>query len=156
MKRIAVGAMLVSVGVSLSGCKTVPDKNNVEQAVMDAQHHWEEALKQFEPESMESLLAEDDLQTDFRGVVQDKASWLHDFKSVTANVHSGQTQWQISFNDEKVRVFGNAAVVTGQGTFNGKRKGAPVSHVIRFTNIWVKRRDAWQLVNYQATPIQAP
>ncbi len=154
MKRIAVGAMLVFVAVFLSGCKTVPDKNNAEQAVMDAQHHWEEALKQFAPESMESLLAEDDLQTDFKGVVQDKASWLHDFKSVTANVHSGQTQWQISFSDERVRVFGNAAVVTGQGTFNGNRKGAPVSHTIRFTNVWVKRRDAWQLVNYQATPIQ--
>ncbi len=154
MKRIVVPAILVIVTVFQSGWKTVHDTSEVEQAVMDAERHWEEALKRFDPESMQLLLAEDDLQTDFKGVVQDKTSWLHDFKSVSAAVQSGNTQWEISFEDEKLRVFGNAAVVTGQGTFNGKRKGSPVNHVIRFTNVWAKRRGAWKLVNYQATPIQ--
>ncbi len=42
---------------------------------------------------------------------------------------------------------------TGEGTFNGRRKGVPVNHVIRFTNVWTKRGD-WQLVNYLATPIE--
>lgn len=153
MKRIVVAAMLGFVAVPLSGCKTVHDTTDVARAVIDMERRWEEALKQFDVASMQSLLAEDDIQTDFQGVVQDKASWLHDFKSVAANVHSGVTQWEISFVDEKVRIYGNAAVVTGQGTFNGKRKGRPVSHVIRFTNVWVRRRGAWQLVNYQATPI---
>ena len=154
MKRIVVAAMLVFVAVSLSGCKRGHDNSDVEQAVMDAQHRWEKALKQFDPESMQSLLAEDDLQTDFRGVVDDKTSWLKGFKSVAANVRSGISQWEISFDDEKVRAYGNAAVVTGRGTFKGVRKGVPVNHILRFTTVWVKRGDAWQLVSYQATPIE--
>ena len=154
MKRIIVTAILVLVAVSLSSCKPVHDNSTVEQAVMDAQRRWEKALQQFDPESMRSLLAEDDLQTDFRGLVQDKGSWIQSFKSVATAVHSGNTQWEISFADEKMRVYGNAAVVTGRGTFNGVRSGAPVNRVIRFTTVWVKREGAWQLVSYQATPIE--
>lgn len=153
MKRVVVAAVFVSVVVSLSVGKTVQE-NRVERAVTDTQRRWEEALQQFDSEAMQSLLAEDDLQTDFRGVVQDKASWMQDFKRVAANVRSGKTQWQMSFDDEKVRGYGDIAIVTGRGTFNGRRNGAPVNHVIRFTNVWVERRGAWQLVNYQATPIE--
>ncbi len=155
MKRILVAAALVLVVVSLSVGKTIHE--NGEQAVTDTERRWEEALKQFDSDAMQSLLAEDDLQTDFRGLVQDKASWIQDFKQAVANVHSGESQWAISFDDEKVRVYGDAAIVTGQGTFKGHRKGgAPVTRVIRFTNVWVKRQGAWQLVNYQATPIALP
>jgi len=153
MKRIVVAPILVFVAMSLSNCKPVHDKSDVEQAVMDAQRRWEEALKQFNAESMQSLLAEDDLQIDFKGVVDDKASWLQSFKAAAANVHSGYSQWEISFDDEKVRAFGDSAVVTGRGTFKGVRKGAPANHVIRFITVWVKR-GAWQLVSYQATPIE--
>ena len=154
MKPVVIAVMLAFVAVCLSACETVHDNSDVEQAVMDTQRRWEEALKQFDPESMQSLLADDDLQTDFKGVVDDKASWLHGFKSVAANVRSGITRWEISFDGEKVRVYGNTAIVTGRGTFNGQRKGTPVNHVIRFTNVWVKRSSVWQLVSYQATPIE--
>ncbi len=152
MKRIIIAALFISVVVPVCGGQTLHE-NSVEQAVTDAERRWEEALKQFDTTAMRSLLAEDDLQTDFRGVVQDKESWMQDFKRVAANVHSGKTQWEMSFDDERVRVFEDMAVITGRGTFNGRRNDVPVTHVIRFTNVWVKRRGAWQLVNYQATPI---
>jgi hypothetical protein len=154
MKRIVITAMFMFVAVCFSGCKRVHDNSDFEQAVMDAQHRWEKALKEFDPESMQPLLAEDDLQTDFKGVVDDKTSWLQGFKQVVANVRSGISRWEISFDDEKVRAYGNAAVVTGRGTFKGVRKGAPVNHVFRFTTVWVNRGAAWQLVSYQATPIE--
>ncbi len=159
MKPILAAAALVSVIVALSAGQTTHD-NSAQQAVMNAERRWEEALKQFDPEAMQSLLAQDDLQTDFRGVVQDKASWIQSFRQVAANVHSGKTQWEMSFSDEKVRVYGEVAIVIGQGTFKGsghiqgKRRGVPVNHVIRFTNVWVKRRGGWRLVSYQATPIE--
>ncbi len=155
MKRTLVAAVLVSTVVSLSAAQKIGGRS-VEQAVMDAEHHWEEALKQFDSEAMQSLLAEDDVQTDFKGVVQDKASWIESLKQVAANVRSGQSEWEISFSDEKVRIYGDVAIVTGQGTFKGHGKGgAPVTRVIRFTNVWVNREGALQLVNYQATLIEA-
>lgn len=78
MKRILVAAALVLVVVSPSVGKTIHE--NSEQAVTETERRWEEALKQFDCDAMQSLLAEDDLQTDFRGLVQDKASWIQDFK----------------------------------------------------------------------------
>ncbi len=153
MKRIVIAVLLLSVVLPVRGGQTIHE-NSVQRAVTGAQRRWEEALRQFDSEAMQSLLAEDDIQTDFRGAVQDKASWMQDFKRVAANVHSGKTQWEMSFDDEKVRVYGDLAIVTGRGTFNGRRNGAPVNHVIRFTNVWVKRGGAWQLVKYQATPVQ--
>jgi ketosteroid isomerase-like protein len=159
IKRFVVAAMLVFVAIPLSNCKRVHDNSDVERAVMDAQRHWEEALKQFDLKSLQSLLAEDDLQTDFRGEVQDKASWLEAVKTVAASdrsldagAASPRHRWPISFDDTKVRAYGNTAVVTGRGTYKGLKTGVVI--VIRFTNVWVKRRGAWQLVNYQATPIE--
>jgi ketosteroid isomerase-like protein len=156
MRPVIVASLLLVafVAVSLSGCKPAHDNSDVEQAVMDAQRRWEKAFKQFDPESIQSLLAEDDLQTDFRGVFQDKAGWLQDFKHVAARVRSGVTKWESSFDDEKVRTYGNAAVVTGRLTGKGVVRGAPVNHVVRFTTVWVKRKGAWQLVSWQATPIE--
>jgi ketosteroid isomerase-like protein len=152
---IVVAASLVLVAVLFSNCNRLRDNHAVEKAVMDAQHHWEEALKQFDLNSMQSLLAEDYSQTDLRGKVQDRASWVDFFKSYVIAVHSGDAQFQISFEDTKVRVYRNVAVVTGEGTFKGQRKGVPVDNVIRFTNLWVERRGVWQLVSYQATPIES-
>jgi len=69
-------------------------------------------------------------------------------------VHSGDAKFDITFEDAKVRVYGNAAVVTGGATVKGQRKGVPVNNVTRFTNVWVKRRGTWQLISYQATPVE--
>src|SRR5215471_5904650 len=57
----------------------------------DTERRWEEALERFDREAMQSLLAEDDLQTDFRGAVQDKASWIEAFKQAASNVRSGES-----------------------------------------------------------------
>jgi ketosteroid isomerase-like protein len=152
---LVVAASLIFVSLLFSNCHRVRDNHAVEQAVMDAQHHWEEALKQFDLNSMQSLLAEDYQQTDLRGKVQDRASWLEFFKSYVTAVHSGNAKFAISFEGWKVRVYGDAAVVTGGGVFMGQRTGmAPVNNVIRFTNVWVRRRGVWHLVSYQATPIE--
>jgi len=110
---------------------------------MDAQRHWEEPLKQFDLKSIQSLLAEDYSQTDLRGKVQDRGSWVEFFKSYVTAVHSGDAQFEICFEDTEVRVYGNAAVVTGEGTFKGQRKAVPVNNVFRFTNVWVERRGIW-------------
>ncbi len=159
MKRFVVAVMLVFVVMAPANSKRVRDNGDVERAVTEAQHHWEDALQQFDLKSLQSLLAEDDLQIDFRGEVQDKASWLDGVKTIAASdrsldpaAASPRHRWPISFDDEKVRVYGSAAVVTGRGTYKGLKTGNVI--VIRFTNVWVNRRGAWQLVNYQATPIE--
>ena len=101
---IAVATALVFVALLFSNCNRVRDNHAVEQEVVDAQHHWEEAVKQFDLNSMQSLLAEDHQQTDLRGKVQDRVSWLEFFKSYVTAVHSGNAKFEISFEGRKVHV----------------------------------------------------
>ena len=142
--------------MSLCACETFGESTGVEQTLMQAQHRWEDALKRFDLPAMQSLLAQDDMQIDFRGLTQDRASWLHDFGAATANVRSGSSRYEMSFDDETVRQFHYVAIVTGRLSVKGQRKGGFVNRIVRFTTVWLRRSGSWYLVNYQATPIVTP
>ena len=51
-----------------------------------------------------------------------------------------------------VRVYGDAAVITGRSTIKANVDGQPVTGDYRFTDVWVKRDD-WQAVASQVTRI---
>ena len=44
-----------------------------------------------------------------------------------------------------VRIYGEAAVITGRSTIKAKVKGQDVSGEYRFTHVWIKRSDRWQV-----------
>jgi ketosteroid isomerase-like protein len=113
MNPLVVAAIFGCTALALTGCTTVSPGGNVEKTVTDTQRSWEDALKQFDLQSLQALLAEDYSQIDLRGKVQDRASWLEFFKPFVTAVHTGDAQFQISFEDETVRVYGDTAVVTG-------------------------------------------
>lgn len=153
VKRIVHLLGMSFLGLSLCGCQTLGEDTGVQQAVMQAQHRWEDAFSRFDLPAMESLLAQDDMQIDFRGLAQDRASWLHDFGAATANVRRGDSRYQMSFDGEVVRQYHNVAIVTGRLSVIGQRETGSVHRTVRFTTVWVKRSGSWHLVNYQATPI---
>jgi len=49
-------------------------------------------------------------------------------------------------DEMKVRVYGDAAVVTGRDTIKETYKGKDTSDQYRFTDTWVKRAGRWQCV----------
>jgi ketosteroid isomerase-like protein len=53
----------------------------------------------------------------------------------------------------RVRLFGDVAVVTAQGTARGRYKGQRADMVFAYTRIWVKRNDLWQAVAAHASPV---
>jgi ketosteroid isomerase-like protein len=62
-----------------------------------------------------------------------------------ALVKSGETvikSWVLA--DMKVRVYGDAAVVTGRSTIKETYKGEDVSGQNRWTHTWVKLAGRWQ------------
>lgn len=141
------------VGISLCACETVGEDTGVQRGLIQAQHRWEDALRRFDLPAMQSLLAQDDTQIDFRGLAQDRASWLHDFGAATANVRSGASRYEMSFDEETARQYHDVAIVTGRLSVKGKRNAGVVERTVRFTTVWVRRSGSWYLVNYQATPI---
>jgi len=53
-----------------------------------------------------------------------------------------------------VRIYGETAVITGRSPI--KVKGQDVSGEYRFTHVWIKRSDRWQVVASQVTRIADP
>lgn len=56
-------------------------------------------------------------------------------------------------DEVEVRLFGDAAVVTGRTHARGSQSGAPFDVTLRFTDVFVCRSDQWQAVASHATLI---
>jgi carboxymethylenebutenolidase len=58
--------------------------------------------------------------------------------------------------DRRVRLFGDAAIVTGIWCTRTLREGKESAGAGRYTRVWVKRNANWQVVSWQITPIVPP
>jgi ketosteroid isomerase-like protein len=66
------------------------------------------------------------------------------------------TQSEPSTVDEvDVRVFGDAAVVTGRTHARGTQAGVPYDITLRFTDVFVRRDGQWQAVASHATQVRS-
>jgi ketosteroid isomerase-like protein len=148
MRRV----ILVSLVATLAACADLGGASHY--TVQDAQGQWEQALQHFDLDSLNRLLSDTYVQTDLRGKVEERSPWLEYFKPFAQAVHAGEAHFNISFSDQRVRVYGSAAIVTGAATFTGNMKGRAVDNHIRFTNVWVKENGAWRLASYQATILE--
>ena len=64
-----------------------------------------------------------------------------------------------SADDVKVRVYGDAAVVTGRATIKGQLKPTPdatqdISGQYRYTRVYVKQQGQWRLASFQFAPVR--
>jgi len=85
-------------------------------------------------ETIDRILAPDWSVTNALGQVQTKEQVMRDaFQSGTLKVRSA------TVDEIKVRLFGNAAVVTGQSLSEGLYAGRPFRAILRFTDVFVKR-----------------
>ena len=57
--------------------------------------------------------------------------------------------------DARVRVYGNAAVVTGQTRMQGRFGEQPFGAHSRYTHVYVRSGGGWRLASAQGTPIAA-
>lgn len=107
-----------------------------------------------------SLMADEYIQTDISGHVQDKATWFKEyFDPVAALIKAGKFRWEVyEQKDLQFRVYGDSAVV--MGLLEAKGAGArwvPQTHTwaadpnaslsgtFRFTHVYIKRNGKWLL-----------
>jgi ketosteroid isomerase-like protein len=113
---------------------------SAEQELMKLENEWAEAWVKMDAVFFERIEADDYMWTSPWGAVFTKADDLALAKSGRDVVMS----WVLA--DMKVRVYGDAAVVTGRDTIKETYKGKDVSGQHRWTNTWVKRAGQWQCV----------
>ena len=110
-------------------------------------------LKRFESavkndlDALGKLLGDDLTYTHSTGALQTKAQLLGDLKS-------GKLQFKkIEPSDLLVRVFGATAIINGTAKIAVVSDGQPKDVTVRFTDAWVKRGGAWQMVAWQSTKL---
>jgi len=107
------------------------------------------AMCEADAKTLEELLADSLVYTHSYGGADSKASYLDGIRS---------KKWQYQAVErpiEDIQVHGDCAVVTGQVRIQLLSSGQPKKLNSRFTNVWVKGRQGWQMVAWQSTPLPA-
>ncbi len=127
-----------------------PAASSVEQTLTKIEHDALAAILKRDVAAFGKFFADDAVITTPDGSVQTKAQLL-------ADVKSGDLVLQASdISDMKVRVHGDAAVVTYMTNDKGKYKGQDITGQYRWTDVFVRRAGAWQIVAGHGTPIPKP
>lgn len=98
--------------------------------------------------ALSSVYADDLVYVHASGVEDSRASLL-------ANLQAGKTQYLgLRREEQRVRVFGDAAVMHGAFTaeviMNGVERRFPAS----FTSVWVRTEGSWRMKAWQATSVK--
>jgi len=143
MKRIAIAVSVVvlvlAVSVSAQPNQEVEKQYAFKkrmspgQELIKLENGWNDATVKHDWAFFDQILADDYIGTDFDGNVGTKPQFLQSLKSGESVMTSSIT------DDMKVRIYGDAAVVTGRTTtVNEQYKGKDISGQYRWTDMWVK------------------
>jgi ketosteroid isomerase-like protein len=91
--------------------------------------------------TVEQIIAPDWISTGADGAITTRADLLRNVFDLRAFEVLGLTTDDIS-----VRVFGDAAVVTGRTQVKGRAATIEYASTIRFTDVFIRRHDRWQAV----------
>ena len=158
MRATCISSLLIALAIGTYAQVPTP-KSAAEAEVLAALAERDKAFVVGDEKAVARFMADDYLQTDVVGHVQDKATWLKEyFEPLSANIKSGEFHWEaFQRTDLQVRDFGYVAVVIGVQSYKGKMHLAGKNlqpskqgkdrppHEIRFTQVWVKRDGGWKL-----------
>lgn len=124
------------------------DQNSaVAEALGALNRQWMEAYTRRDTAFLDRHMSDDYVGTFPDGTVHDK-------KSEIEAVASGAIEiMEMTPREMTVRVYGNAAVITGQSSVKARVGGQDMRAELRFTDVWIKRGDRWQAVASQVTRI---
>lgn len=125
-----------------------PTPSADEKAVLQLELDWCDALAKHDADFLQRALAEEYRYTDPAGRVSGKADELARAKTGDVQIDS------FHLSDEKVQIYGETAVMTGETAIKGKDNGGDITGDYRWTDLFVKRGGNWQVVASQATVIQ--
>ena len=128
--------LLCSVVIGVFG----QEKTDPASMVKSLELKWTDAYKHRQIQSLSSLLAEDFILTVEDGNTYGKAGYIS--HTADSSVHVLVAE----MSDLRVRVHGDAAVVTGSYHEKGDSAGKPYEYHDRFTDVWIKNGGSWQVV----------
>ncbi len=159
MKRLMSVLVLITMTASVSSCPSSTQKKsgataisgkNVEQVLMQTEREWSEAPNKRDAAALDRIIADDWISFTGDGETVTKAQVMADARS------GANTAESVNLEAMKVRVFGDAVVVTGGVTEKSQYQGRDMSGHYLWTDVFVKRNGRWQAVASQTTRIGTP
>lgn len=108
--------------------------------LIELAHAWDRAMVTNDPDAIGRFMADDWIIIGSDGHVVTRATFLGLVKT-GALTHDVMTS-----EDLDVRVYGDAAIVTGRGLSEGTFEGRPFREVERYSCVFVRRQSEWQCV----------
>ena len=165
MKTSLFFVCLILASSGRSFAQNQPEKLKMsarERDLASAMAERDKAMLAGDGETVERLTADEYVQTDISGYVQDRSTWLNEyFRPLAALIKAGKFRWDTyEENDVQIHRFGDTAVVTGSMALKGtgaKPSGhtwvesseASFAGTLRFTRVWVNRDGVWRLAALQ-------
>jgi ketosteroid isomerase-like protein len=141
-KTLFIIAVLISAAtpaLAQTVARTPEQNNSVEQAVLKVTQEWLVADERHDRAALNRIIADDFLGTGPMGTTVSKKDIIPR-EGTAADAHG----LSINGQDIKVRVFGDSAIVTGRGV--PKTSGQEERGELRFTLVFIRRADSWQMV----------
>ena len=140
-RRIAIPVLFASI---------LPAAHNpkAEKEVMAAMDALKDALIRKNVGAMDKLVHEELQYSHSNGVLtQDKKVWL---EYVAKEANTVYVDW----GNQRIRVYGNVAVATGDVDIRGGNGQTPF--LVKMIHVWTKEDGRWQLLSRQATRVTPP
>ena len=145
MSRLLPFGLVLLCCAALLFAQDAAKRNGEEGRLLALESAWNHAEQSKDAAALNQLLGDSFSYVDYDGTFLDKKKFLD------ATLHNDVEQEQINNDGMTVRVYGNAAVVTGVYRDKGIEKGKPFSRRGRFTDTWIYQSGAWQCVASQST-----
>jgi ketosteroid isomerase-like protein len=125
--------------------KPAESKDSSEQAVLQAIQTWLEADEHQDRATLNKIIGDDFIGTAPRGRVVNKRD------NIPEEGTTGGHGLSITAQDIKVRILGDTAIAIGRGL--PKTQGPEARPELRFTVVFAKRADHWQMVAAHLSPL---
>ena len=137
----------ISIGAQSSGRQHL-DYTKDEAAVLKINEEFDRAIVARDVAAYERIYADDFIFTSSDGAVTNREQEITRARTGSLQFESGKS------DDLRVKIYGNTGVVTGLFTARGKNNGKDFSFVERYTAVFVKRGNRWQLVAEHASEVK--
>jgi len=147
--KTKVAVCVLGLAVSLAAAQNLPESSHRNESVLIAlENAWNQAQLNHDSKALDGLVADTFISTDNEGTFMNKAQFLAD------NDDHSYAPSIVTNTDEKVFLYGNAAVVAGMYHAKGQNKGKPFDHYGRFTDTWIFQNGKWVCVATHTSPLK--
>lgn len=138
------GYFILTALLMCAGAVAAQTLSREEQVVLDLSRKKFDWLITKQYDSLSALMDERMLYIHSNG-------WTQSSKEVIEDLRSGKLNYQkVTLKETRVRLYGQAAIVTGLGTFEGITEGKPFGMDLRYTEVYTRSGSRWRLASRHA------